>query len=363
MFPLNQPGPTAFYLSLYLGTLMLHVLPMAYVVAGSAVLLTRVVAQPRLFDDPLTIHLRQWLPFVLSAAITAGVAPLLFLQILYQREFYTANLLLFHRWMAILPVLIASFYLLYLVKGEWLWRRNLAWRALVVAMVFVCFAFVGWSWTENHLLSLARQEVWTAHYAAGRMMHFTAELAPRLGVWLGGVFPVMAALVAWPLASHSSNSGIARRLALIAIGGMLVSLACGGWYLAILDARARESVLSAPWRVWQAAIALGVILQALGWTVAWRSDTLSWLARFLTLFGAIATVAGVVACREAIRTSRIDLPSLFPRHAAAAEVNGFWLFATFFVLNAIAIAACVAVVKASGGRESPGNAAPAGGDH
>src|SRR6476620_4982881 len=114
MFPFNQPAPTAFYLTLYLGTLLLHVLPMAYVVAGSALLMPRVLTQPHLIADPLTLHLRQWLPFVLSAAITAGVAPLLFLQILYQREFYTANLLLFNRWMAILPVLIAGFYMLYL---------------------------------------------------------------------------------------------------------------------------------------------------------------------------------------------------------------------------------------------------------
>ena len=48
-------------------------------------------------SDPLAAPLRDWLPFVLSAAITAGIAPLLFVQILYQRAFYTANLLLFNR--------------------------------------------------------------------------------------------------------------------------------------------------------------------------------------------------------------------------------------------------------------------------
>ena len=66
-----------------------------------------------------------------SAAITAGVAPLLFLQILYQREFYTANLLLFNRWMAILPVLIVGFYSLYLIKGDWLWQQRWPLRAVV----------------------------------------------------------------------------------------------------------------------------------------------------------------------------------------------------------------------------------------
>lgn len=344
MFPFNQPAPTAFYLTLYLATLVLHVLPMAYVVAGSALLMTRVVVQPRLIDDPLTLHLRQWLPFVLSTAITAGVAPLLFLQILYQREFYTANLLLFHRWMAVLPVLIVGFYLLYLVKGEWLWRRSFVLRATVVAAVFACFTFVGWSWTENHLLSLARQDVWTAHYEAGRWNYWPAELAPRLGIWLGGVFPVMAPLVAWPLARQPLPAGAPRRLALIAAAGMLVSLACSLWYVTIIDGPARAQVLSSPWRVWQITIVVGIALQAGGWGLVARSDALSRLARCLMLLGAVLSVAGVVTCREAIRISRIDLASLLPRHAAAAQIDGFWLFAVFLVLNALAIAVCVVVV-------------------
>jgi len=344
MFPFDQAGPTAFYLTLYLGTLVLHVLPMAYVVAGSAILMTRVVFQPRLVDEALTVHLRQWLPFILSAAITAGVAPLLFLQILYQREFYTANLLLFHRWMAILPVLIAGFYLLYLLKGNWLWQRHFVWRAVVVVLVFALFAFVGWSWTENHLLSLAGQTTWTAHYQAGRLYFLPREIWPRLGTWLGGVFPVMAAIVAWPLARREAGVGLAKRLAMIAVAGTTVSAACGVCYVARIDVVARTGILSSPWRVWHVAVILGIVLQIVGWAIAWRTDRLTGLVRGLTSTGVVASVAGVVACREAVRLSRLDMASLLPRHTAAAHVDGFWLFAVFLLLNAVAIGICIAVV-------------------
>lgn len=344
MFPFNQPAPTAFYLTLYLGTLVLHVLPMAYVVAGSALLMMRVVAQPRLMDDPLTLHLRQWLPLLLSAAITAGVAPLLFLQILYQREFYTANLLLFNRWMAILPVLIVGFYLLYLLKGNWLWQRHFFWRVIVVVLVFACFAFVGWSWTENHLLSLAGQNVWTGLYTANRQYFLPIEIIPRLGIWLTGVFPIMAALVAWPLSRESLPSGAPKRLAVIALTGMVLSISSAVWYLATIEETARVMVLSAPWRAYQVAVVLGVILQLAGWLISWRSDALSMSTRWLALLGAICSVTGVLACREAVRTSRLDFANLFDRHAAAAQIDGFWLFAIFLVLNAGAIGVCVAVV-------------------
>lgn len=354
MFPFNQPDPTAFYLTLYLGTLLLHVLPMAYVVAGSALLMMRVITQPHLINDPLTLHLRQWLPFVLSAAITAGVAPLLFLQILYQREFYTANLLLFNRWMAILPVLIAGFYMLYLLKGHWLWQRHFIWRALVVLLVFACFAFVGWSWTENHLLSLAGQTAWTSQYTASRPYYLPSEIFPRLGIWLTGVFPTMAALIAWPLALQTLPTGTARNLSLIALAGMTASLAAGVWYLSTIDDASRTAVLSSAWRPYQIAILLGLLLQTAGWLLTWRSDMLAKSTRLLTLIGAILTVAGILACREAIRITRLDLASLLSNHAAAAQIDGFWIFAIFLLLNTLAIAICIAVV-AKNLRPAPDN--------
>ena len=344
MFPFNQPSATAFYLTLYLGTFVLHALPMAYVVAGSAVLLMRTLAGAKPPADPLVEHFRQWLPFMLSVAITAGVAPLLFLQILYQREFYTANLLLFNRWMAILPVLIVGFYLLYLVKGSYLWERWWLVRVLVAAIVLGCFVFIGWSWTENHLLSTAGQDVWTRHYAAGRSIYSTGELWPRLGVWLAGVFPVMAAQIAWPLARHSLPPGTARRLATIALAGLIVSLACIGWYVGDLDRATREHLVSAPFSLYHRGFVIGVALQFVAWTLVWFNDNLSILARWLALTGAVLSVIGVTMCREAIRTSRLDMAALLPRHQAAADVGGFWLFALFLVLNAAAIGGCVYLV-------------------
>lgn len=350
MFPANQPPATAFYLTLYLATLVLHLFPMAYVVGGAAVLAVRTLAGAKPADDPLVEHFRQWLPFVLSAAITAGVAPLLFLQILYHQGFYTANLLLFNRWMAILPVLIVAFYLLYLVKGNWLWQWPLAVRAGVVAVVLACFAFIGWSWSENHLLSTAGISVWQAHYAAGRMNYLPAELWPRLGIWLGGVFPVMAAIVAWPLARPDANAveetseSTARRLAVIAAAGMVVSLACAAWYLRAIDGPSRATVLSAPFRVWQGAIAAGAVLQVVAWVLVWRGGRLSLLPRGLVLAGTVLAVSGIAVCREAIRTSRLDMTALFPLHQAAAEVGGFWLFVAFLALNALAIGGCIYLV-------------------
>ena len=128
LFPFALPGPTATYLVLYLVTLAAHFAFMGYVLAGSGYVAVSALSQraggasgadESIADESIVAPiLRDWLPFALGTAITAGVAPLLFLQVLYKEHFYTANLLLFYRWLAVVPVLIAGFYLLYLQKSQ-----------------------------------------------------------------------------------------------------------------------------------------------------------------------------------------------------------------------------------------------------
>src|SRR5262245_23082266 len=90
-------GPTALWLALNIATFALHAVFASYVVAGAAYALVR--------RDELAARTRDRLPFMLGCAITAGVAPLLFLQLLHQRRFYTANLVMGPRWGAVVPAL------------------------------------------------------------------------------------------------------------------------------------------------------------------------------------------------------------------------------------------------------------------
>ena len=157
-FPFNLPAPTAFYLTLYVLTFALHQAFMHYVLAGSLYVAWTTTFPGRgtvsRHDQPIAATLRDWQPFLLSAAITAGVAPLLFIQIVYQKQFYTANLLLWWRWMIVVPVLIVAFYLLYLLKSKLMARWPRAVRSLVAIGTAACFVFVGFCWTANHLLSV-----------------------------------------------------------------------------------------------------------------------------------------------------------------------------------------------------------------
>ncbi len=363
MFPRELPEDSIFYLAWYAATWLLHVVAMNYVLAGSALVAAAAVCERSNRSSAawrrLGDRLRDWLPFALGVTITFGVAPLLFVQVLYRREFYTANLLLSHRWMSIVPVLIVAFYLLYLQKGAWWSRRSAGPRAVVAIGVFVCFAFVAGSWTENHLLSLQGQAVWTAEYVADRWFYSHPELWPRLALWCCGSVPMLSMLAAIqircdPHDARSTDEADARedvdrettallgRAAVVASSAAAVAALV---YLSRIPDVVRARIVGGDATPYAVAAVGGFIVQAGLWFgVARRGD----LSRGrLTAIGATLGLALVAATalREIRRTSVLDWSAQAQAHAAAAQVGGFAVFVTFFVVNALAVAWCVRLVR------------------
>ena len=211
LFPFGFPWPTAMYLTLFVITATIYMVFMNYVLAGAIVLVLGYVAPGRGGEsraDPggmarsglglIVKVVRDWLPAILGLAITTGIAPLLFLQILYKRQFYTANLLLFNRFMLLLPALIAAYYMLYLIKSHSLTGRWAILRGPVTIVALACFSYTAWAWTENHVLSL-HEEVWKHQYSSGNYIYRNAEIWPRLGYWITASFATLAVVLAWQL--------------------------------------------------------------------------------------------------------------------------------------------------------------------
>ncbi len=372
MFPLNHPTPTALYLTLYVVTLVVHVVFMNYVLAGSgyvafAALFPGDPARPR-HATPVALMLRDWLPFAVSAAITAGVAPLLFIQILYQPNFYTANLLLFHRWMAIVPILILGFYLTYLLKSRTIEHWRTGWRILVGLGTFACFLFAAWSWTENHLLSLD-QRAWPGFYAADALRYRDPALFPRLAVWCFGALPTMCFLLAWQLhhasthspstfsASATGDAGAlvdqhhgahpdeASRLAILAFIGIAVAVTAAGLYVFLLDRPSRDAVLARSVIPYLVAAAAGIVIQLAAWRLMLRGRSFSRSHLTLAGIGLLLTLLGTTVCREAVRLSAIDISTLYDQHRTAAQIAGLPVFVLFLALNAILIAYSIRLAR------------------
>lgn len=350
LLPFGLPSPTAGYLALYLVTLVLHVVFMNYVLAGTAYLAvascTRGQAQPE-HPRPVYDLLRDWMPFVLGAAITAGVAPILFVQVLYPQAFYTANLLLFHRWMAILPALLIGFYLLYLLKSDWARRRPRIVHAAVGIGALACFAFTGWSWTENHLLSID-QEAWVQQYASGSLLYRSRELGPRMALWFAGAVPTMAVLVGWQLRHaerHGRPTAAPRSFAWLPLAALGLSAVAGSIYYAMLDEELQIRLTGPLAGPYLRAAAVGWAIALVGWLGLWRCTTWKrgWLAA--ASGGWLLAIVAVAAVREARRLAAFDIAALEQLHERAASVGGLGVFVAFLLLNAAGIAACVLIVR------------------
>jgi hypothetical protein len=299
----------ALWLALYLASFALHAVFVSYVAAGTGYAL---VAAVRRREDPIAARVRDWLPFMLGAGITAGVGPLLFLQLLHQRRFYTANLLMGPRWGAVVPALVVGFYALYLAKASERLRK------VALAVGLACFAFVAWSWTELHLV-MEHDAAWRAMYAAGSRFRLDAALVPRLAIWVGAMLALFATVAAW-----SVRGAERRRLAVLALVGLSI---CGVVSAATIVVRRELD----PAHGWTYALAIAALVAAIAWGWAGRRPDGPGL-RVASGATMVALLAGAIV-REAPRIELIERS-----RATASSSGGLVVFAITLVIGGAAIA-------------------------
>jgi hypothetical protein len=347
LFPFGFPQPTAWYLTLYVAVFALHQALVHYVVAGSlyvawATLFPGASDSPRA-SQPLAATLRDWMPFALGAAITAGVAPLLIVQLLYPRGFYTANLLLAWRWMVVVPVLALAFYLCYLLKSALLVRWPLWARRAVALAAAISFVFVGFCWSANHLLA-SQEASWPEVYASGELPLSILEVAARLTIWIGGAFATLAVMAGWQLELSQGPHVETRRLTLLTLSGLSLAVLAGLAYMWQSNtlSGAVWSRLAFPYFL---VALLGGALQAGGWTWLHFSGRRRRAALALASVGCVLGLLSVSVLREALRLNSINIEALFANHAAAAEIGGLSVFLLFAVINFGLIGGCFWLVR------------------
>jgi hypothetical protein len=312
-------GDHALWLLLYVLTFALHAVFVSYVLAGTGYALVQAV---RKADDPIAERVRDRLPFMLGCGITAGVAPLLFIQILYQRRFYTANLVMGPRWGAVVPALIIGFYALYLAKARLRFRR------LALAVGLGCFVFVAWSWTELHLL-MQDEPAWRTMYAAGDRIYGNASVLPRLLLWLGAMTTIFATVALW-----WSSGDERKKLAILALAGRVVTGIAIGWLAAAggaIDGSAHGWLY----------LAIGALaVEAVGWI--WTYVVPDGTGPLLATAGGTAALLSATVVREAARIAILE-----PPRQAAVDASGFPVFALTAVFGVAAITWIVRTIRTS----------------
>lgn len=317
MDPAGLPSHWAIFLALYHVTFVLHLLFMNFSLGGSIVCLVndvRSLWSPN--ADYLTdLNRRMFLvlPITISFAITFGVAPLLFVQVLYGQYFYTSAILIGLPWMGIIGVLIVVFYLAYIVKFQPAplgpGRRLL--RIVLAGVLVAGFATVAFLLTSNAVWSIV-PEHWVAKYHGQKPFwpaeaHFWPRYVHNL---IGGT--AMACLLTAGIARALRFRGVAddywvartvRGFLLVAVALTLLQAIDGAVLVGTLRSAVREEMLlSLPnihvwgWRVGLTAAIAAVIFMLRGVRAPGQARW-PWLA----LASVVLTLGGMSMAREAVR--------------------------------------------------------------
>jgi len=147
--PAPLPGPVWLFHGLLVLTFVLHVVFMNLTLGGTLLAAVAQLTSGGRKDDSRTVLASRLMginTYAIALTITTGVAPLLFVQVLYQQYFYTATILLGWIWFAFLGMLIAGYYGAYAYKfkgaparghGGTVWLVISAVMFLLIAMIHV----------------------------------------------------------------------------------------------------------------------------------------------------------------------------------------------------------------------------------
>ncbi|MGE0201382.1 MAG: hypothetical protein AB7P76_10485 [Candidatus Melainabacteria bacterium] len=238
--PIPFPAPLWLLKTLLVVTFLLHVIPMNVALGGSFVsglLLALSGGDRQTFAGRFGHALAVGLPVFVSFALTFGVAPLLFLQLVYGPMYYTSSLLMAAPWLGVLLLVMGGYYGCYIYKLNYL---KLGARAgWLMIGVSVLFALVALTFTSNMVFMLS-PEKWQA-VLAGNLhgLYFYWEDPQQLPRYLHFVLAALAvtglAMGCFGLYWHGRERAYGEWLIKTGAGVFgaitLVQVGVGGWFL------------------------------------------------------------------------------------------------------------------------------------
>ena len=244
--PNPLPAPYWVFKVLLVVTFFLHIVAMNFMVGGAGLaLFARWREKKNAYGQRIFLDVAKKVPTFLAATISLGIAPLLFVQVLYGQYFYTSSILVAWPWFLVIVLLIFAYYGFYFVayKGEK--RPVAAGRVMLFSTTLVLL--IGFIYTNNITLSLVPSR-WVQKYFAsvsGWNLNLTEPtLVPRYlhfmtsAVAVGGLLLV---LIAW--ANWKRDEGYAR--AIFTLGGKaflyatMAQFVVGSWFFMSLPRELR----------------------------------------------------------------------------------------------------------------------------
>jgi hypothetical protein len=304
--PTPLPAPAWLFQALLLVTFYVHILFLNVTLGGTLISAVHALVATRK-DAPgrrlgrLMVGL---LPASVSFTVTTGVAPLLFIQLLYGQVFYAATVLVGWIWLAIVPLIVVGYYSVYLYKFE---VGAPGGRTVWLGVAAGCFVIVAAIQTLVNVLQLTPPRWEAVAAAVGAVAHDPTVLPRYLHFVLGSlaVAGIFLAVVAMERAHRTPDpffDWLARRGIFWALAATGLQMADGFWLLFSLPREALIALVGGkPWPTIHLAIGMGLGFLALIMLSGLRQpERQRGLVRF-TAGVLLATVLAMVGLRDVVR--------------------------------------------------------------
>lgn len=183
--PIPLPAPVWLLKALLFITFVLHLVPMNLTLGGLAFLSLN--EWMKRGDERLQGWVASYLPVTTAFTITTGVAPLLFLQVLYGQFFFPAAILIAWAWLAVIAALLLGYYGIY--AYAWASEGLGRWRVWVIVGSTLLFLYVAFAF--NNAITLMSTpfrwwQMWEERPSGWNLNLWEPTLVPRFAHFVLG---------------------------------------------------------------------------------------------------------------------------------------------------------------------------------
>lgn len=231
-------APNGWFQFFLMLTFPLHLFAMNALLGAGMVTLISHLHPGRAYRD-LSHELAKVLPFLVAFTVNLGVAPLLFVNVIYGHLLYTSTVLMGVFWLAVIPLVIIAYYVVYIYDFKFKQLGNFA--MFVVLLVLAILLAVAFIFTNNMTLMIT-PTAWSRWFdkPGGTLLNLgdPTLLARYLhmiigSLAVGGLFTAWYATTILKHAVEVAEHG--RRLGMQLFAWLtLVQLGTGIWFLMTL---------------------------------------------------------------------------------------------------------------------------------
>lgn len=246
----------------------------------------------------LSHELAKALPFLVAFTVNLGVAPLLFVNVIYGHLLYSSTVLMGLYWLAVIPLLIIAYYLAYIYDFSFKKLGNLA--MFVLLLVLVLLLFVGFIFSNNMTMMIAPTS-WSRWFTTpgGSLLNLAdPTLLPRYlhiitgSLAVGGLFSALYATTVLKFDSEVAEAG--RKLGMQLFSWLtLLQLGVGSWFLLTLPQKTLQRFMGGG-TVATVLLAIGILLAVATLVTGFKQQVLPTLWLTLPLVYVMSFMRDVV---------------------------------------------------------------------